>query len=120
MFISRYALAIVSVAVLSLLGLTQADTSSTRSAITPGTSTTFSAPNGVHVQMMKEASSAYPSKVSTGAGGRDNEAASCRQNAICHRERRRESAKCNEPTAGEPHQKGCGNGQSTDSAGSEK
>lgn len=59
MLISRYALVALAVAILSLFGIARTDSSISRSPLVPGTTASYTAPNRVHVQVMREASSAY-------------------------------------------------------------
>jgi hypothetical protein len=74
MFISRYSLSAFAVALLALFGLTRTDSGASYAIIPTGSATSLSSPNGVHVQVMREASSAYAAHNSddnTGRCGRD-------------------------------------------------
>jgi hypothetical protein len=57
--ISRWALIGFAVAVLSLYGIARTDSTTSRSVIAPGSGASYTAPNGVHVQIMREATIAY-------------------------------------------------------------
>jgi hypothetical protein len=62
MFMSRYALTAFAIAVLSLFGMSMTENGITRSPAAPGMATSLSAPNAVHVQVIREASSSYAMK----------------------------------------------------------
>jgi hypothetical protein len=70
MFISRYALSAFAVAVLALFGLTRADSSASYAIIPTSSATYPSSSNRVHVQVMREASSAYAAHTTDDNTGR--------------------------------------------------
>jgi hypothetical protein len=69
MFMSRYALAAFAVALLAVFGMIRTEFIGKRSAVAPGNPTSFSAPNGVHVQVMREASRAYATRADAATNG---------------------------------------------------